>query len=565
MEENKVDYESFLNGYKEISKQIDELDLEKRVEILESEIAELEKQIEEKGKEYKVEDDVDNKTRNMAIDLFEMDSKELMKQINNRDIEIRDIKDNHVEDKEKRQAKIDELKKYKQNVKENAEKEMKTKREELEKSFIAKEDELAKENNELMQKFLLIQDSKAKEDIVVNKQLREKMKANRIANMNLGLEKLEALQEFDNKYNEFLNELNKIDGIEIKEESKAQKGTEEGPEKEPEKELEPIATEGTPEQTAQRNFTARQNSESGMPSAGIPPKGSSQQKPLEIVLENKGTISYDGKQYPISTDIIRKGLFLNKEFANGQIKNEELVEMLDIDENILKRIKLIDANTPVDFTVCLAMNELDIPIEERNTLMKGYIYNALKSQAESKKAKHQDLSFEEKLVDEHRSHQDIKVTYDMNKLSKAPFWKTLFSRNPLKENLAGEEKEEFVQIANKANRYGLGKTVGQYQETFANKVLNFFKGKHKLLPAPQEMHTVDMTDSKTIDETTQEEQEVAGHYNEHIQPHIGDADKFIESLTKGVNEFGKDTPKGEELNELAVDEFNKHQSDDKER
>lgn len=557
MEENKVDYESYLNGYKEISKQIDELDLEKRVETLESEIKELEKQIEEKGQEYKVEDDMDNKTRNMAINLFEMDSKELMKQINDRDTEIRDIKDNHVEDKEERQAKINELKKYKQNVKDNAEKEMKTKREELEKSFILKEDELAKENNELMQKFLLIQDSKAKEDIVVNKQLREKMKANRIANMNLGMEKLEALEKFDNEYNEFLNELNKIDGIEIEDGSKEPPKGAEGEFGEPEQEPESTATAGTAGQPGQRGFTARPNGGSGTPGASTPPIGRPQQKPLEIVLGNKGTISYDGKQYPISTDIIRKGLYLNKEFANGQIKNDELVEMLDIDENILKRIRLIDAKTPIDFTVCLAMNQLDIPIEERNTLMKGYIYNALKSQAESKKAKHQDLSFEEKLADEYKSRKDIKVTYDMDKLSKVPFWKTLFSINPLKENLTGEEKEEFAQLANKAYRYGLGKTVGQYKETFTNKVLNFFKGKHKLLPAPQEMNTVDTTNSKTIDKTTQKEQKVAKYYNEHIQPNIGDPEKVIESLTEGVNKFGKNTPEAEELNDVTLGEKDK--------
>ena len=175
----------------------------------------------------------------------------------------------------------------------------------------------------------------------------------------------------------------------------------------------------------------------------------------------------------------------------------------------MKKIELlkIEKDSPIDFTVVTAIAQ----IKEKNIqseIIEAYLTNVMKSQFEKKLALKERLTVEEGLIYEDNQYAKMDIVYDMDDISKPrPFWKTLFSRNPEKDNLTGEEKQQLVEIGNKASRYGLGKTIGQYkyQETgIKAKILNLFKKNRKLLPEPEKMHTVDMTTATKINRDGEE-------------------------------------------------------------
>ena len=214
MEENRVDYESYINGYSEISKQIEELNVEKRIEVLEKEIEELEKDNERIGEEYFDESEVNLSTR-----LFEIGSQENMENITQKDNEIRQLREEHGDDFENRKSQIESLQKYKNNIRENAEKEMQEKRKLIENSYETREDNLQIKINDLNENIYQIEESKAKEDIALVEKYTQERKKIRRELIELKNEKNETIEKFDKEYEDFLNELNKIDGIEEVQES----------------------------------------------------------------------------------------------------------------------------------------------------------------------------------------------------------------------------------------------------------------------------------------------------------------------------------------------------------
>ena len=90
---------------------------------LENEIKGYEKKIEEKGKGSIKWDN--NADRNKAVKSFEIEIKEYNAEIRKRDSELQNIKENHLNDKDERHNKINELNIYRQNIKNNAETEFK--------------------------------------------------------------------------------------------------------------------------------------------------------------------------------------------------------------------------------------------------------------------------------------------------------------------------------------------------------------------------------------------------------------------------------------------------------
>lgn len=272
-------------------------------------------------------------------------------------------------------------------------------------------------------------------------------------------------------------------------------------------------------------------------------------KPIKITLGNTGSILYNGKEYEISTKTIREGLELTNKLKNGELSSKEVQEKLGTREIITNQLSenTFDRGTPIDFSVVLSIKELDIAQEEKENLINGYIINAVKSQAGEKINAGQKIEFKENGYNTYL-RENINVTYDMKNLSKVPFFKTLFARNPLQNNLSGEEKEYFAKLANEATRYGLGKTVGQYKETFTNKILNIFRRNQKLLPSSNKMHSVNMENKYTMRNSMEPEFELAKYYNENLYGKINESE---EEYDKAIKEAAKSLRKDKKFQEAT--------------
>lgn len=308
------------------------------------------------------------------------------------------------------------------------------------------------------------------------------------------------LDNWENKITEFAIRLNAIEALD---------GVSEHDQKEPEHE-----STSEPKVPTKGDETPEPPVEHTEPEAGDePPEPSShstikEAKGIKITIGSTGTITYDGKEYPIDTKTIKEGLNLNR---------DNLKDYPEGVQDIIKGLG-IEKDTPLDMTVLHLINSVDIVKEQKDKLMIRYLTNVVKSQYEKKTQLHLETTDAEKMVNEH-DYQPVEVIYDMNDISKPmPFWKVLFSRRPDKKFLTGEEKEFIAEIGNRANRYGIGKTIGQYQEPkgIGAKILGLFKKNRELLPEAKDMRTIDMSSKESIKETTQVEAKAAENYNKAI-------------------------------------------------
>lgn len=205
-----VDYSLYLNSFQNVTTTIKNLDLEKRALELENEIKGYEKKIEEKGKEYKWDNNAD---RNKAVKSFEIEIKEYNAEIRKRDSELQNIKENHLNDKDERHNKINELNIYRQNIKNNAETEFKRTIEQLNNEYNNEKAKLVKERNSLTSELNIYLNRKvsSNEDKVIIERLKKEIQKNTINTARLLKNRDDKIKQLESGYNDFLRGLKNID------------------------------------------------------------------------------------------------------------------------------------------------------------------------------------------------------------------------------------------------------------------------------------------------------------------------------------------------------------------
>ena len=274
------------------------------------------------------------------------------------------------------------------------------------------------------------------------------------------------------------------------------------------------------------------------------------QQKIKIILGNNGIFQYYGKDYKIDFKTIKNGLLLNSskesiyEEETGFLRKYFSPEISEIINNFNKKT---ESKAPIDYSVLLSIGNSVIPEEEKADLIKSYLKNAYISLKQSMKEDVED-----------KWQNNLEIIYDMKNLSKISLFKTLFSKKPLNENLSLEEKAMFKNEANKAARFGMGKTIGKFKKGVKAKILEIFG--IKLLPEPSTMHTIDMKDDKTNANTTEFEQEAAEYYDKYnwqnkklFKSEIEfrtEAEEITPEVKKEINEL-YDSQKEQEEKELG--------------
>lgn len=259
-------------------------------------------------------------------------------------------------------------------------------------------------------------------------------------------------------------------------------------------------------------------------------KQSSKEKKYKITIGTSGKIEIDGKTIKINSKTIKYGAMMNSNRSNASyndflnVLNAEnyptnVVQMIKDAIDIDNVIPDFTSNVPFDFTVIHSINEAKIDESDKKQMLEGYLKNVLKSHYEFIKTIYPEKAKKIEKYEKQDTNNDLEVIYDMKDLSKPlPFLGTLLARYPEELYLNGGEKEQIVEYANKAYRYGVGKTIGQYKyndNSLFAKILSIFKKDRKLLPEPKVMQTIDYTSKETIYETSlsQDEVDTANIYN----------------------------------------------------
>ena len=259
-----------------------------------------------------------------------------------------------------------------------------------------------------------------------------------------------------------------------------------------------------------------------------PDQDTTKEPKYTITIGSSGRYTIDGKRFEISSKVYKIGATLNTLYHDKSLDNDKnklstimniIEEYSDENKNLIK--DCFETKAPIDFTVINTLNYSSIDTSEKESLIKEYLNNMLKSHYEFSKTNNPELLEKLGKYKDLEYTQNMAIKYDMKDLSKPlPFLRTLLSLHPENKFLTGEEKETIAMLANKADRYGLGKPIGQYEYddklNLTKKILRFFKKDVKLLPAPEKMKTPDYTDTHTLKETmiSEEELEAAYKYND---------------------------------------------------
>ena len=227
---------------------------------------------------------------------------------------------------------------------------------------------------------------------------------------------------------------------------------------------------------------------------------------IKIAIGRTGKITFNGKEYKVGTNVIRKGLNLSGDKVIDILKDKLEFESSKIEDSIRKGIeqKIIDSSV-IKTIVSSKMGKGD-----KYQVLSEYVANAINAEV-GKEYKN-----------------NCNVTYNKDDLSEASFLNRIFRRE-----INAKQKVEMLNRALVGERYNIAKSTGEYKIDKVSKFMSRLTGNKVPL----------------LEDKINSQWKVAEVYNELLDENkVTDKEKFMQGLKVNI--------KGKRLSEEQLNEIN---------
>lgn len=233
-----------------------------------------------------------------------------------------------------------------------------------------------------------------------------------------------------------------------------------------------------------------------------------EEKDFEIKIEvgRTGKITFNGKEYKVGTNVIRKGLNLSEDKVIDILKDKLEFESSKVEDSIRKGIK----QKIIDSSVIKTIVSSRMGKEDKYQVLSEYVANAINAEV-GKEYKN-----------------NCNVTYNKDDLSEASFLNRIFRRE-----INAKQKVEMLNRALVGERYNIAESTGEYKIDKVSEFMSRLTGNKVPL----------------LEDKINSQWKVAEVYNELLDENkVTDKEKFMRGLKANI--------KGARLSEEQLDEIN---------
>ena len=233
-----------------------------------------------------------------------------------------------------------------------------------------------------------------------------------------------------------------------------------------------------------------------------------EEKDFEIKIEvgRTGKITFNGKEYKVGTNVIRKGLNLSDDKVIDILKDKLEFESSKVEDSIRKGIK----QKIIDSSVIKTIVSSRMGKEDKYQVLSEYVANAINAEV-GKEYKN-----------------SCNVTYNKDDLSEASFLNRIFRRE-----INAKQKVEMLNRALVGERYNIAKSTGEYKIDKVSEFMSRLTGNKVPL----------------LEDRINSQRKVAEVYNELLdEDKVTDREKFTRGLKMNI--------KGARLSEEQLNEIN---------